>query len=378
MMMLFLTCEPGLRFFTPDQVKYVVSFSGVCFSKCFFVGIVYWMSEMEHTDPADFYDGTTMEVQEYFQGNRLRDYLQAFTPFESKRKLQKLVDRGLVKVNGLVRPLSFQLRAGDKIEIGEGEKPDPESKHPDPEILEVRTDVVVLNKYPGQDFGTPANGYLPDLEEWPHLREEWPFPLASDDDVDQATKVYPVYPVPAGASGIVVLVEDKEKMRSLRKQMGTDEGTLKGWAIVDGQLHDSRQISEPITRSTVRTDQKEVDPSGRSSSTKFVPDEQHRTFSFIHVLPESVVNHQERVHLHWIHHPLSVDSVYGYREELLLSEFKDDYRKKPLQKETPLLSRISLHWRELSMSLEEQEDISVEIPIPEDMQIAAKQIRKYA
>lgn len=317
-----------------------------------------------------------MEVQEYFQGARLKEYLQAYTPFESRRELRKLVDRGLVKVNGLVRPLSFELRAGDRIKVGNPEK-EKSRQTPSPEICESGEKIVVLNKPSGQNLGTPVNGFVPELSKWPELKKKWPFTLDSEQG-KTGSKVYPLYPVPEEASGVTILVNDESTVRKLRKKMGTETCSLHGTAIVDGQLHDEREISEPVTRSSVETNKKEVDPSGRSSCTRFIPEEQHRNFSFVGIRPQSVVNHQERVHLNWIHHPLSVDRKYGYREELLLSEFKKNYREKPLQEEKPLISRLSLHWESFSLSADGFEEISVDVSQPEDMEIAMKQIRKYA
>lgn len=53
-------------------------------------------------------------------------------------------------------------------------------------------------------------------------------------------------------------------------------------------------------------------------------------------------DHQIRVHLTHIGHPLAVDPIYGSSAGLLLSQFKRGYRPKPDEDERPLINRLTL------------------------------------
>ena len=90
--------------------------------------------------------------------------------------------------------------------------------------------------------------------------------------------------------------------------------------------------------------------------------------------------HQIRVHLSAIGHPLAVDCVYGGSEALYLSEFKPDYRRKESREERPLISRLSLHAREVRLGrrLTGVGPTRFEAPLPRDVDVFLKQLAKHA
>ncbi len=312
-----------------------------------------------------FEEGQELTVEPYFEDIPLGEFLRAYTPFDSKRKLQKLVDRGVVEVNGITRPLNFMLQSGDVVTIGEGST-ERKRNYPDPELLSAEQDLIVLSTYPGQKIGTrPQGNALSEMDVGNDLRAD--LPLGEDQTV------YPIYPVPKDVSGVVCLTVSRESLHEYQQKFGSDEFQLQGDAIVDGVIKEPRRVEQPVGSSEHDRTKQEVREEGTNAVTSIEPTTVFRKFSHVRIHPETAVWDQVRVHLNFIHHPLSVDPRYGYREELNLSEFKEDYQEKPFQEERPLIERISLHWACLNRRNSE----AIQVPHPEDFEIAIKQLTNH-
>lgn len=312
-----------------------------------------------------FEEGQELTVEPYFEDIPLGEFLRAYTPFDSKRKLQKLVDRGVVEVNGITRPLNFMLQSGDVVSIGEGSSKR-ERDYPDPEVLSSDQQLIILSTYPGQKIGTrPQGNALSEMD----LGEEMirSLPVGID------RTAYPIYPVPEGVSGIVCLTMSRESQNEFQQQFGTGQLRLSGDAIVDGVVNSTKKIEQPVGPSEHDRSKQEIREEGPAAITVIEPVKEFRKFSLVRVQPKTAVWDQVRVHLNFLHHPLSVDPRYGYREELNLSEFKQDYRDKPFQEERPLIERISLHWSQL----ERDDGEDIQVSKPEDMEISIKQLTNH-
>jgi 23S rRNA pseudouridine955/2504/2580 synthase len=74
--------------------------------------------------------------------------------------------------------------------------------------------------------------------------------------------------------------------------------------------------------------------------------------------------------------PLAIDPVYGHRRQLMLSEFKAGYRRKPGRPEHPLMDRLTLHAASLSFPLVDGRRQDVDSPVPCDLVRVLKQLSK--
>ena len=113
---------------------------------------------------------------------------------------------------------------------------------------------------------------------------------------------------------------------------------------------------------------------GKPSRTMVRVTEEYRGYSLLEVEIETGRQHQIRVHLQAIGHPLVGDADYG-GVPLLLSQIKKKYRAKEGEEERPLLARPALHATEITLT---NPAVTIRAPLPKDMEVALKYLRKFA
>ena len=96
------------------------------------------------------------------------------------------------------------------------------------------------------------------------------------------------------------------------------------------------------------------------------------------MLPKTGRTHQIRVHLQHRNLPLVGDALYG-GAPLLLSSLKRKYILKPGKTENPLIDRVALHASELTVTHPvTKEPVTITSPLPHDLEIALKYLRRHA
>jgi 23S rRNA pseudouridine955/2504/2580 synthase len=119
-----------------------------------------------------------------------------------------------------------------------------------------------------------------------------------------------------------------------------------------------------------------VSQSGKSALTHVSVEQRFRGLTLLCCKPRTGRTHQVRVHLSASGFPLAIDPVYGHRRELLLSEFKAGYRRKPGRPEHPLMDRLTLHAASLSFPHLDGRRLEVAAPVPRDFARVLKQLSK--
>lgn len=181
-------------------------------------------------------------------------------------------------------------------------------------------------------------------------------------------------------SGAVIIAKSRLAMQKMTEQF-TGVGIEKEYvALVLGVPHKQEgEIDLPIGQE-VRTGRLRAggkDP--RPAKTKFSVLQSFRGYSLVAAQPITGRQHQIRVHLEAVGHPLAVDRLYGGQSQILLSDFKRKYVPNRRDEERPLMDRLSLHSRRVKFtSPASGEVVEVSAEYPKDFRITLKQLDKWA
>jgi len=110
---------------------------------------------------------------------------------------------------------------------------------------------------------------------------------------------------------------------------------------------------------------------GKESFTRFICLFSAGNYSVLDVYPQTGRIHQIRVHSAALGHPVVCDGLYGKESPIKLSSFKRGWRGDPID-ERPLLARLGLHARELTLP---NMDTFI-APVPKDMSSLINQLDK--
>ena len=157
-------------------------------------------------------------------------------------------------------------------------------------------------------------------------------------------------------SGLVLCAKNKESEREIKMMFQEREMKKKYLALVHGEFKDSTCIEAPLLRfqaesAMVRMVVK-VDEAGKKSKTDFKPLEYfpELDMTLVECTPHTGRQHQIRVHLFHVKHPIVGDPIYGQTEEDLVKYL--DRVLTPLERvEKSGATRLLLHANELEFEL---------------------------
>ncbi len=181
-------------------------------------------------------------------------------------------------------------------------------------------------------------------------------------------------------SGVLLLARSKEALTRLVNQFGEERPHKTYLALAQSSPYedafevDARLAPHPGRPGVMRVDQQY----GKRSRTMFQVRERFVGYTWLECRPFTGRTHQIRAHLWWVKQPLVGDRVYGGKP-LWLSEFKPGYRPPRRREERPLLARTALHASALELPHPiTGEMVRFESPLPHDLHVALKYLRKYA
>jgi 23S rRNA pseudouridine1911/1915/1917 synthase len=157
-------------------------------------------------------------------------------------------------------------------------------------------------------------------------------------------------------SGLVLCARNKESERDIKMMFQEREMSKKYLALVHGEFKEAIVVEAPLLRfaaesALVRMVVK-VDESGKASKTSFTPLKYYpeKDMTLVECSPHTGRQHQIRVHLFHVKHPIVGDPIYGQTQESI-ERFLD---KELSPKERIHLSgakRLLLHASELEFEL---------------------------
>ncbi len=253
------------------------------------------------------------------EGQRLDTYVASLLSQLSRSQVQRLIQDGLVRVNGSPARPSTRIKHGDSVHI-EAKPMDSDDK-PFPEKLPLKIvhedqDVIVVDKppgltvhpAPGHPRGTLVNALL---DRYPELEA-----------VGEPSRPGLVHRLDADTSGLMVVARSQSSYVELNRQLKERSFTKVYLALVKGRPQPAEgAIDAPIARNPRSRQKMGIVEGGRASLTEYRTIEALDGFTLLEVRPKTGRTHQIRVHMAATGHPVAGDSKYGGRAKFLRRQF---------------------------------------------------------
>jgi 23S rRNA pseudouridine1911/1915/1917 synthase len=289
----------------------------------------------------------------------------------SRSHVTDLIKSGGVHVNNVViQKPGYRLKLGDTVSITI-ESP----KHPAPRpeqtalsILYEDDDLLVVNKPhgmvvhsgAGHDSGTLVNALLfhcPELE-----------------GVGDKRRPGIVHRLDKDTSGCIIVAKNETAHKKLSQQFMTRNIKKIYLALVYGVMKEKKgTITLPIGRHPVdRKKMSTISKKGRSSETVWKVKKSFNDVTLLEIDIKTGRTHQIRTHLAAVNHPVVGDPTYGGKKR------KKSISSKILSEALRKINRQMLHaWKISFQHPRTEETISVEAPLPEDMETLLKNLKRY-
>lgn len=291
--------------------------------------------------------GNVVELEVDAGGARLDRYVSERQADLSRAAVQRLIDSGLVLVNGRLQKASYRVQVGDRLRL---EVPDAQPSAAKAEsipldIVYEDSDIIVVNKpagmvvHPaaGHPGGTLVNAVLAHA---PGLQ------------VGGVERPGVVHRLDSDTSGLILVAKGDAALQNLQNQFKSRRIHKVYLALVEGHIKPPRgKIDAPIGRDPKNRQRMAVVTRGtaRSAVTVYRELDYLEGYSFVQAEPETGRTHQIRVHLAFVGFPVVGDKVYGHRKNRVG------------------LNRQFLHAWKLSLVLPNGREATFEAPLPADL-----------
>jgi 23S rRNA pseudouridine1911/1915/1917 synthase len=315
-----------------------------------------------------------LTADDVWAGTRLDVFLARTFPDQSRSFLARSIEKGAVRVDGVVSRASFRLRAGANVclTVPEPARTGPEAENIPLEFVHLDDWIAAVNKPAGMVVhpakgnwkGTLAGGL-----KW-HL-ERAASGGSGLSGVGGPTRPGIVHRLDRDTSGVIVVARTEEAHHALAKQFEQRTVAKTYLAITQGQPQfDRDEINLPIgihpyqrEKMAVRRDHS----TSRDAVTRFEVLERFRGAALVKVAPKTGRTHQIRVHLAAIGCPVLCDGLYSGRTRIDPAFF--GLAEGGFEADGPLLTRQALHAASLAVDHPvTRERIEFTAPLPADMQ----------
>ena len=300
------------------------------------------------------------------RGKRLDAFLSEVAEI-SRSAVAKLIDDGLVSVNGVSQPKKYSVKSGDEIDFTTPEIKEAEALPENIPLDVVYEDdyIIVINKpkgmvvhpAPGNYSGTLVNALLY------HCKD-----LLSG--IGGVMRPGIVHRIDKDTSGLLVVAKNDEAHAALSEELKYHGIEREYRALVSGGFKDDcGTVNYPIGRHPVDRKKQAVilDGSGnaREAITHFEVLERFGGISYLALKLETGRTHQIRVHMSYTGHALLGDEVY--------QKNKTQFEKK----HPSLFEGQALHAKKLTLTHPKTQDrMTFECELPEPFKKALELLRK--
>ncbi len=257
---------------------------------------------------------------EYLESNtRLDKLVYEYLPEYTRSAVQKMIEKGFVKVNGILCEKSYRVKEGEIICVDVPPASDLEIR-PENIPLDIRyedSDLLVVNKpkgmvvhpAPGNREGTLVNALLYYCKD-------------SLSGINGIIRPGIVHRIDKDTSGLLIVAKNDFSHKILAEQIKVHNFKREYIAIVDGKIKDDKgTINLPIGRHPKNRKKMAVVYKGsKEAVTHFEVLERYEGFTMLKLILQTGRTHQIRVHMAHIGHPVSGDEVYGSKDKFKILE----------------------------------------------------------
>ncbi len=251
----------------------------------------------------------TVSLPPDFAGRRLDQALAQLLPQFSRTRIQRWIEEGAVRVNGLA-PRARDLVTGGEtatVEARLSEETGVAAEELPLDIVHQDASVIVINKPPGlvvhPGAGNPRHTLQNAL-------------LAHDPKLRRVPRAGLVHRIDKDTSGLLVVARTVEAHTALVAALAAHEIEREYLALCTGAMTGGGTVDEPIGRHRTQRTKMAVRGDGRAAVTHYRIEKRYRAHTLARVRLETGRTHQIRVHLAHIGHPIVGDPVYGGRRRL--------------------------------------------------------------
>lgn len=317
-------------------------------------------------DPSKPFD-LIYSVTPNYEDVRLDHYVKAMVPSMSRTRIQKHIKGKRVSVNGEPRSANWRVRLEDRVVL--------HCKEPEEDVVEaakrIKLDIIyeddqiiAINKQPGivvHPVGIHRYKTLLNALYWRYKDE-----IPEDEEISLGNRLDQF------TSGVILAAKNAGSKRVLQDQFENRKTTKVYNALCEGIIEkDYGEIDAPIgqaeganrTSMAVR-----LDGEGKPSSTvyrvisRFEPRGGDSGYTLVRLEPHTGRQHQLRVHMAYIGHPLVCDDRYGTPMPLRVSTENGEYAE---------VARYALHACELTFMHPDGRQMTVQAPLAGDISSTA-------
>lgn len=296
---------------------------------------------------------------------RLDQFLKVKIRYRSRSRIQRLIEERSVTVAGNPVDRAYRVKAFDAVRVPLPPPPDDAFRIDTIPLNIIHEDdlLIVLNKQPNIVVHPSGRHLYDTLINALHLR----YRDLDDPDRDIIPKL--AHRVDRETSGVLVAVKTRRHQRGSPLVFENTEVVKEYLALAEGRPErDEFDVREPLCKEPGKDPNAAVmivHPDGQPAHTRFRVSERFDRFSLLRCRLFTGRQHQIRVHLQHVGHPVVCDALYGVRRELRQS---DVGRPAATENDAILLSRQALHSCRLSFPHPGTGNIvTFEAPLPDDM-----------
>lgn len=231
---------------------------------------------------------------------------------KTRSAVKKLVDDGVITVNGNKVKAGRTLKIGEEISVNipDPVKLDLEAENIPLDIIYQDNDIAIINKPQGMTVhaGNGTHGST--------LVNALLYHLDSLSGINGVIRPGIVHRIDKDTSGLLVVAKNDAAHLSLSEQIKNKTCHRIYLALLEGTVKQNDGVIDTfIGRSDKNRTMMAVKDSGRRAVTHFKVLKRYKEFTFAEFKLETGRTHQIRVHCKYIGHPIVGDPVYGYEKQ---------------------------------------------------------------